>query len=104
MIRSNIKRGGNGNCGLPGPNNSPRPQAIRSSYSKLARRSFMSITLSRPRPAAMQAFSSEVRAPSNTPIGQPEAAAAASAFLERDFLCAFRVCPPYSSGGPEWSA
>jgi len=75
VIRSNIKRGGNGNRGLPGPNNSPRAQAIRSSYSKLARRSFMSVSLSRPRPAATDLLRRSSRA-SNTRIGQPEAAAA----------------------------
>jgi hypothetical protein len=41
----------------------------------LARRSFMSVSLSPPRPAAMRAFSGEARALSNTSIGQPEAAA-----------------------------
>ena len=38
LIRSNISIGGNGNCALPGPNNSPRAQARRSSREKLDRR------------------------------------------------------------------
>ena len=33
VMRSNISIGGNGNCALPGPNSSPRPQASKSSYS-----------------------------------------------------------------------
>lgn len=31
VMRSNISMGGSGNCALPGPNKSPRPQASRSS-------------------------------------------------------------------------
>src|ERR1700730_586653 len=43
-MRSNISIGGNGNCGPPA-NNSPRPQASRSSNSKLERRFSMSCTV-----------------------------------------------------------
>src|SRR5262249_44255312 len=38
-MRSNMSIGGSGSCALPGPNNSPRAQASRSSYSNCSRRS-----------------------------------------------------------------